>query len=272
MFAFAGCKKDADLVTHDRKIVVNAQISPTDDTIKIILEYSKPVNATSYTGYSNNYLVHDVHNEFAGAEVILFDGTTSRIIKRDPREGIFKVAQTDFRLIPGKTYQLHVNDGHNRVVTAQTTIPYAVTGASYSFLGVQSAGEYNSRYTNKFIFTDQSNPRHYYRLYSGQQSNMYPNEILYGNHLEEGKTFTGTDTIVIETIEPNLFFDRTAATTKYGYFFSCSYEYYQFYKSIENTKGLSNTPELLEEPVNLYTNIEGGLGIFAGYNLVKLKN
>jgi len=267
----AGCKKDVDLATPDRKIVVDAQISPTDDTIKIILEYSKQVNSVSNTGYSNNYLRHDVHNEFADAEVTLSDGVTTRIIKRDSSEGVFKIAQADFQLVPGKTYQLHVKDGHNREVTAQTAIPYAVTNAMYSFLGEQSAGEYKSRYTNRFVFTDQLNPLHYYRLYSGQKSNMYLNEILYGNYLEEGKSFTGTAEIVVETIQPNLFYEPNQITTKYGYFFSCSYEYFQFYKSIENTKGFSNAPELLEEPLNIYTNIQGGLGIFAGYNLIKIK-
>lgn len=272
VLAFAGCKKDAGLAAPDRKIVVDAQISPSNDTIRIVLEYSKPVNATSYTGSNNSYLVHDIHNEFAGAEVTLSDGIIAKVIKRDAHEGVFKIAQADFRLIPGKTYQLHVKDGHNREVTAQTTIPYAVTGAKYSFLGVQAAGEYKSKYTNRFVFTDQLNARHYYRLYSGQQSLMYPTEILYGNHLTEEKSFTGTDTTVIETIYPTLFSDRNMVTTKYGYFFSCSYEYFQFYRSIENTKGLSNVPELLEEPVNIYTNIKGGLGIFAGYNLVKIKS
>ncbi|MEO5891738.1 MAG: DUF4249 domain-containing protein [Ferruginibacter sp.] len=270
IFFFASCKKDVNLTTPDRKIVVDAQISPADDTIKIILEYSKPVNTISNTGYSNN-LLHDIHNEFIGAAVTLSDGITAKVIKRDPREGLFKIAQADFPLTPGKTYYLHVKNGLKGEVTAQTTIPQAVTNAKYSFLGEQAAGEYNSRYTNKFEFNDQLNKQHYYRLYSGQQSNSYPNELLYGNHLQESNAFTGTATIVVETIEPNLFFEHNPVTIKYGYFFSCSDEYFKFYTSIENTKGLSNTPELLEEPVNIYTNIKGGLGIFAGYNLVKIK-
>ena len=272
ILTFASCKKNVDLAAPNRKIVVYAQISPADDTIKIILEYSKPVNSISNTGYSNIYLRHDIHNEFAAAEVTLSDGVATIAIKRDSLEGVFKIAQANFPLIPGKTYKLHVKDSHNHEVSAQTTIPYAVTNAVYTFLGKQSAGEYNSKYTNRFVFTDQLNPQHYYRLYSGQQSNMNLNEVLYGNYLQDSKAFTGTDTIVVETIESNLFFEHNSMIIRYGYFFSCSYEYFQFYRSIENTKGLSNTPELLEEPVNIYTNIEGGLGIFAGYNVVKIKD
>ena len=272
MFAFAGCKKDVDFAPPERKIVVDAQISPTDDTIKIILEYSKPVNSVSYNWYSSNYLIHDIHHEFAGAEVTLSDGVTVKTLKRDSSEGVFEIAQADFRLVPGKTYKLHVNDGHNREVSAQTTMPYAVTNAVYTFLGEQPAGSYKNRYTNRFVFTDSLNLLHYYRLYSGQKSDSYFNEFLYGNYLTEEKSFTGLADIVVETIEPPLFSQDSLAVDKYGYFFSCSYEYFQFYRSFENTKGFSNTAELLEEPVNIYTNIEGGLGIFAGYNVVKIKN
>lgn len=254
MFA-TGCKKDVDLATPERKIVVDAQISPTNDTIKIILEYSKPVNAVSNNWYSSNYLIHDIYNEFAGAEVTLFDGVTVKTLKRDSSEGVFEIAQADFQLVPGKTYQLHVKDSYNCEVSAQTIIPYAVTDAVYTFLSDKPAGSYKNRYTNRYAFTDSLNILHCYRLYSAQKPDNYFNELLYGNYLTEEKSFTGLADIAVETIEPPLFTEDSLAVDKYGYFFSCSYEYFQFYKSFENTKGFSNTPELLEEPVNIYTNI-----------------
>lgn len=270
-----GCSKDVNnIVLPPKKIIVNAQISPADDSIKVILNYSQPINTSNDidAGYVNGILNHDIRNLFAGATVTLSDGVTTKTLKRDAVRGLFFIIQADFKLIPGKTYQLYVKDNNDHEVTAQTQIPYQVTDAKYTFLSKQPLGSYDTRYSNRFEFSDHLNALHFYRLYSGQISGPDKIEELYGNFLENGKTFTGAANIVVQNTVSNYEFNRRDVLTRKGYFISCSNEYFQFYSSLDNLNGRGNQPDVLEQPVNLYTNIKGGLGIFAGYNTVILQN
>lgn len=253
-----GCKKDAILPTPDKKLVINGQISPADDSIKVKVDYSVPINTNGSTV-----------NIFSEATVTLSDGTTTIKLAKLNRPGIFGIRQADFKLVPGTVYHLYVNDGHGREVTAETSIPYAVTNTVYSVLGETPAKNGRVKYASRFKFDDHLNTLHLYRLYSGQTAPLFtPQEELYGDDLEELKTFAGTAEIVVEESRYLIFPSSVAVSSKQGYFISCSNEYYRFYKSLDNTEG-NNEPDLLQEPANIYTNIKGGLGIFGGYNIVK---
>lgn len=56
--------------------------------------------------------------------------------------------------------------------------------------------------------------------------------------------------------------------THTGYFISCSKEYYLFYQTAPVNLGID--PKSSATVENLYSNINGGYGIFAGYNAVDL--
>lgn len=254
----AGCKKDAALPTPDKKLVINGQISPADDTIKVKLNYSVPVNTNG-----------NVANSFSEATVTLSDGINTVNLGRLTTPGLFGIKQSDFKLVPGKAYQLHVNDGHGRDVTAETSIPYAVTNTAYSVLSETPAKDEQIKYTSRFKFDDHLNILHLYRLYSGQSlSAQTIKDALYGNDLEEPKPFTGTGEFVVSQTIYRLFPIGRTVYSKQGYFISCSNEYYRFYESIENVDG-NNSPDLTQEATNIYSNIKGGLGVFGGYNIVR---
>lgn len=252
----AGCRKDVDLSPVDKKIVVNAQISPTDDSIKVNLQYSKTLNA-----------ITKIENDFSDATVTLSDGVTSRILTGNPKKGLFFILQSDFKLIPGKAYFLKVNDGHNREITAGTTIPFAVTNAVYTILNEVRVGKNLARYSNKFEFTDQLNQVQRYRFYSEIKETGSSQDVFYGNQLEERKIPVNQSSFIMENTVDYIAYN--SPVYRNGYFITCSEEYYKLYKNLTGIDG-NNLPGFTNESANIYTNINGGLGIFAGYNLVKL--
>ncbi|MBC8035421.1 MAG: DUF4249 domain-containing protein [Chitinophagaceae bacterium] len=263
------CTKDAELATPAKQIVVDAQISPTDDTIRVILMYSSPVNSVNAIRSVNG--TYDPENEFEGASVTLSDGRAAVALERDAQRGYFKIAQTDFPLSPGSTYFLNVRNVNDSEVTASTTVPYPVENAVYTVLNYQQDNtQYVTRYASRFSFTDTNNNPKYYRLYAGLTSSRVELERLFGNRLEAGKDTSKRFDIVVERSIPYLLEPDDLITGQSGYFISCSSEYFDYYTSISNVDGLSNTPEFLVEPVNIYSNIKGGLGIFAAYNLLRV--
>lgn len=62
-------------------------------------------------------------------------------------------------------------------------------------------------------------------------------------------------------------FSNTSLTHT-GYFISCSKEYYLFYQTAPVNLGID--PKNSSTVENLYSNIKGGYGIFAGYNALAL--
>lgn len=85
----------------------------------------------------------------------------------------------------------------------------------------------------------------------------YAGSILFADHVFNGKTQT-----LRIAINLNDYYEFTGIELSLK---SCSEAYYKYFKSLETYFGVEGNP--FAEPVQVYTNIENGLGIWGGYSV-----
>jgi len=280
-FLFSACEKEVQLPSQsDPKLVVESYISPQQTSIIVRLSVSRP-----YYGVAPK--IDPSIGTISNATVTISDGSSAVTIPWDgtKKQYILINAQTAFPITAGKTYTLQVAASGYPTLSAQTSIPKPITGVSFKFLGVQKDIERNTNnpfdlYTYKFLVPNTPAPGEYYRFYPTLQvgtpnplvtspSNDPAADWVYGDpYLQE---YTPS---LIGTSERNigLLKKYTSAPsvgtllTHTGYFISCSKEYYLFYQTTPVNLGID--PKNSATVENLYSNIKGGYGIFAGYNAV----
>jgi len=195
--------------------------------------------------------------------------------------------------VPMRLAEFQVDSTINRTTTDYIVYNYGYNDAGYDTVGVR----YSNIHDFKLIFTDVAGESNYYRLvvkettiageysmpryldnfddivFGTKKENMdgvfsespYDRYNIFSDELIDGKTHTITIPIA-QSYET--FYDR-ADTTTYGKTVnfnlqSISKGYYLYLKSL---KALEIASPFMSEPVQIYTNVNGGLGIVgAGAN------
>ena len=184
--------------------------------------------------------------------------------------------------VPGKEYVLSVSANNLGTVSAVGKIPSRVTGKSSIFIedgGIDMQG--NKSDLLKLTFTDNGSTHDYYKL-----SFFYYSELVGQFHAFD---FDRTDVLAaVNTIKTRdggfLFSDElfngksktltavppmglVKANTTYKYLIRLerlSEEYWKYINSLEQYRGGSSVNNFLNGAVVVYSNVNQGLGIFAG--------
>lgn len=265
MMLFNGCENmisDVDVPESQKKMVVFSVISPQYESIKVKVTYSRPLfnQPPTQQGEGFNAPVH-------GAMVRISDGTKTVIIPYDAESEKYILSAENYPIQPGKTYLLEVEAPNGDKVTSSCTVPdqtppnlelvSLIKDSSNMYMG-ERAYIANLRFKDipgSAQFYDVMVMGEYYdTLYN--ITNIYQvyftrNERLSTDNNKDGEWFNYTTS---PTYFPANCIGRLVASVSIT-----DESYYTYHKSLWSFEG--ENP--FQEPEPVFTNINGGLGVFA---------
>lgn len=261
---FSSCETEADIPLPEvaPKIVVNCFIGQELEVIKAAVFKSVPV--FSNTGDDYTY-TSDVQEDMY---VVISNGSISAELVFNPSTEFYEIDTQLFPLVPGVNYTLTVTAPDGEIVKASTSIPTdtpIVQSSSFDFEQISNDfyGD-QTRVTIKQTLTDPSESFNYYRFYYVLQD-----QFMTG-------TYVGEDYADDNSLNGNLLYNEFEMTSYYGednpilsvkaYVILGSEEYYRFHKTVY----FQSPGDPFSEPSIIYSNVEGGLGVFAGYRQIEV--
>lgn len=262
-----GCQsvvKDVKLPEQKPKLVVTCFISPSDSLISVRVMQSTPLY---------NYIDNSPDKNISNATVEISDGSKTTTMTFDYNTYCYTCKTSDFPLESGKTYYLKVTAPTFDKVDATCTIP-STTNTSTSIDALDSTLKTNYNFTNivyslKFHFTDIANEINYYRVFINTETvkdtSMYGyyNDVIF--YLDRNKEISSdkNNDGSITNFNATAYASTPAKFKKITfYLLTTDRNYYEYYHSLSNYS--SDNP--FSEPTMIYSNINGGFGVFAGYN------
>ncbi|TAL57825.1 MAG: DUF4249 domain-containing protein [Bacteroidetes bacterium] len=260
IFLLAGCEKTVDnikLPTTAPKLVVGCFISPQDSWITVTLTRSNPIFGPGHNN-TNTLPVED-------ASVIISDGTNTASIPFNSLSQQYEMQTSTFPIISGQTYSLTVSTPTGENVSANCTVPASIISA----LTVDFTDTASNLKKTTVKWQDIPNEINYYRVV-GQIVSIYTpspgdtifndmysisNATAYNDHEKDGNE-------LYAKLEGSYYEGSEYSLVAYDfYLLHIDGEYYNYQNSLDHyTYG-----DPFSEPIPLYTNIRGGLGVFAAY-------
>ena len=238
------------------KLVVTSFIAPQDTLLEVVVSESTPL-------YKPNT---NTSKEVLNATVQLSDGANT-IILPHKEKGRYQVKASLFAISQGKTYELRVTHPDGRKVNAKCTIPLT---QNPELKAVFTKNIEPNQYEAKISWIDDPQANHYYRflMYQKYPYNMDNDStwIEQGDAWADDKNRQGA--IFAQT--RNVY--KSSANKPIPLLFlllSTDEAYQRYHFTIEASQNNDGNP--FAEPLPVYTNIEGGLGVFAGYQRYELR-
>ena len=258
------CTKDADikLPTVEQKLVVHSFISPQDKNIQVKVTLSQPIfnnsNSQSYSSVSN-------------ANVQMSDGAITQTLSYDSSVEAYLLSSTLLPIVEGKTYHLYVTTPDGKSATASTYIPAINTSLQASIEPVISNNSNNfatANYIVKSSWNDLSGQKNYYKIISGDR--YYDGIIIDSTFSIHDFSYTDDSNLDGQTIVKEVYVYPVSNPTISKYeliLYHVTPEFYKYHISLQN---YYNSGGPFAEPVQIFSNIEGGLGVFAGFNAYQI--
>jgi hypothetical protein len=213
------------------------------------------------------------------AQLTMSDGTLSKPLKWSVRKAAFVLASRDLPLLAGKTYSLNVKTVEGNTATASSKMPNEIVGALLTRTkGIAKNNQRKDRLTLEL--NAESGKTNYleFRLFVkstytsfgnvSEQLRLINKSIIKEDALTAAIGVTYSDDVPVNTgsssgpPNPNFSF----VIVYQGLFIKANEEYYKYLDASKKNFDASGNP--FAEPTSLYTNITGGLGVFAAYQLV----
>lgn len=266
---FFACKKEISYNGSDELIpVCNAFISQ-DQVLKIHLSYSANIIGTVVT--------------LDGAEIKVYENGHLRIIDFIEDNGYYI---SNFYPENGNFYYIEVWKDNKKLVTAYDTIPYstAIEKPEWRF-PVGMIDEWTMAGLVSFRFTDDSKSKNYYEIMIAK----YNNDVLDHNYIIEiNNEFISLNTdrswldirsilfsdslIQGKTVNVEIKTQGSERQPPVVILRNVSYNYYRYRQRLPVHQFLQGKERDIDlsffrgEPIDMFTNIDGGLGVFVAYN------
>ena len=273
LFLFTACIElvtDIDFPDQEPKVVVHSFISPADTAAMVLLTWSKPISKPGNDGIQ---FIED-----ASVQINDLNGNMAQLLY-DPVRKLYIVSTSEFQIFAGQQYELHVNVAGQPLINASAYVPFANQSLAFHRLDtLPSAGL--DRVVVEYSFTDKPGEReNFYAPKAYRQIVVYDSEndttklhqikmfTTYGenyisNNGKEGNTFQ----LRAETYIYNDPFEPDGGQEVQNpiniLLLTTDEHYYKYHRALENYY----PDDFFSEPVHIYSNIDGGLGVFAGYN------
>jgi hypothetical protein len=268
------CKKEVDykLVAEKPQLVVQSFFTPAEDSIKVYLSYTESF-------FEDKSIRNSLVANISKAQLTMSDGTLSKPLKWSVRKAAFVLASRDLPLLAGKTYSLNVKTVEGNTATASSKMPNEIVGALLTRTkGIAKNNQRKDRLTLEL--NAESGKTNYleFRLFVkstytsfgnvSEQLRLINKSIIKEDALTAAIGVTYSDDVPVNTgsssgpPNPNFSF----VIVYQGLFIKANEEYYKYLDASKKNFDASGNP--FAEPTSLYTNITGGLGVFAAYQLV----
>ncbi|HRG58935.1 MAG TPA: DUF4249 domain-containing protein [Bacteroidia bacterium] len=266
----SSCEKEANVKIPEvePKPVLVCFISPEDTVIRVQLTNSIPL----YTSGSSEYPY-----EIKNAEVLISNGSMSKVIPWFKDSLGYQLSTKDFPIKPGETYSLSIKIPDGRKLYAQTTVP--VSNFPTFELSIEKnlmdSSEFGVSYEiNYFLkWTDIPNATNFYRsviynLYHDTALGSDTTALLINELFESDN---GKDGSEIKISGQGFYYYVPDSTTQYSgnnylaYLMLSNKDYFDYHKDLYT----NNDDNPFSEAKINYTNIEGGIGCFSAYRLVR---
>jgi hypothetical protein len=282
------------LPSIDRKLVVNGYLSPQDTVLAVSVSRSQTV--------LGDIVTDSVSTVPDAAVTLTSEGKTIRLIF-DPQQRVYTADVRQLPILVGKTYALQVGAPGFETVSSSCTIPANIpvselrldSSRSYAGPGLDPIWQYNVR----AIWQDPAGQTNYYRVAGyGECLNWAPRfpeasidttqKVLMRGIIGFGRqdqyiSDQNQDGQLLLSVRGDVplnfdysYYDSTRQMTYAGsYPFSkpltirvsvlqVDENYFTYHRARQQQRQSQNNP--FAEPVLMPTNIQGGLGCFAGYN------
>lgn len=222
------------------------------------------------------------------------------------RRGYFLKAK-DFPIVAGKTYTLTAKAPNLPEVSATCTVPnkQLINGKDITIIGgiaIDSVLDYSININGKRVdyysfvkkynvtFNDLVNEENYYAIayytrkileYKNDKGGFFTQTItgqqsysdFISDYKQDGKTLNFIQAIIplgSYSSNPNPQNAQVLSNKLSIYLAVTDKAYYQYNKGLINSQGINND-DPFSEAVLTYSNVKGGLGVFAGYNMTKIE-
>jgi hypothetical protein len=274
-----GCERavpDGLLTKNPASLVINAFISPQDSLIQVFVYESIPVN----TALTTPRLVPN-------ATVRLSSGSESVILPKVRYETstpssfeVYQIPAVSFPIQAGKTYTLHVSTPDGRQVEGRCTVP-----APNSTLLVRPVPSDSGKVRLLYSWQDPVGVGHYYRPAGETEFTSYltgSNTFLSGEeglgqrvYWEEGIRLLSDSRFDGEVLSAvtSPFLIPPASFSKItirAYLLTTDEAYFRYHSTL-NQQRKSRADDPFAEPVPIYSNLTGGVGVFAAYNRTEVR-
>lgn len=273
-----GCESDVENMKpfgSASKLAVTSYISPQDTVVTVYLRMSQPAIGKRLS---------DEERKVKDAVVTLSDGNSTVTLQYNPERDRYVKSIKDWPIAAGKSYFLSITTPGGLAASASCTVPttngvsVSAIDASYNLFNNPYDGEEIRRYNVRLIWADAPQVKNYYRV-AGVAAYRFQNELgeryesmytnrsytsLYDDLQAKNGTIT-SDEFIFHGTKIN---GRHVDYTVYMLLMVCDKNYYQYQHSIEKQQDSDGNP--FAEPVVIYSNIKGGVGIFAAYNQMEV--
>ena len=267
IFVFAvACKEDIDLKLKNTapRFVVDGRIT-TDTTVHI-------VRLTMSADYFSNKLVPSV----SGAKVTIDDGQQVIRLSESNDEPGFYLTPTDYYGLPGRTYELKIededanNDGQSEIYEAQSTMQPVneIDSIDYEYDDIEKVWKV-------FLYAQDIPDREDYYMWAVAKndslvSDQYSELVTTSDKFFDGNYASGEEVQSIEEEDEDGDVKITIKDGDWIRLFMCGVtkEFHEYLEAVEEETGFKN-PMFSGPPANVLSNISnGGLGYFTVYSVV----
>lgn len=264
------CDKDVQngLPDFEPKLVVTSFLSTTDKSSSIAVTSNRPALGLTYPFPDPGNLsgwISDGENK----------------IELNATDGKFSFTRNEMPIINGKTYHLEVTNDQGLKATATCTVPEKFDyGLSIDTSTIFN--EYTDRFgifhrikflTITFNYRDQPEKNNYYSIIA-ENTGYYQRDgrtVFETNKIFDKSKFKDKDelkednNISLSTILGNI--NNYDSSFLKVYLLNLEESYYLYHRSLADYKDDDNP---FTEPTVIYTNVEGGLGVFTSFSVDSL--
>jgi len=270
-FGFFSCEKNATipLPKSEKKMVITCFLSPDEDSLTAEITWTKPIFGANTSGQD---IVTNANVRISGP-----DGTANFTF--DKELGRYILAQNQINLKYGSRYEVSASHPSGSSIKGSCTIPerfdpgFETSVSDSTFLYEDGFGKKIFAYSFKVVFMPKTPGKSWYRIGAyqryltiydpGKPANLNWSVLDYNldsRFFISEKPAENPFSIVIRN--QNLYEDGSDSNQVFRFILiQGDKSYYDFHQSVFNFEG--ENP--FAEPVRLYTNVEGGLGVVASY-------
>lgn len=240
------------LTQYSRKVVINSMISPDQEVVEVDLTYSNPSLGEVSEGNSFEIIQN--------ATVYLNDGSNTVELLYNDKSLTYQIDFTDFNIVTGKTYSLEILV-EGKKYSAKTTVPKAIQD-----FNIQTSNQQNIDYNRHLsvFWEDPAEEINFYHIKAKLGETDWINPYFFeSDELLSDKLFNGSTASATGKLYAYGSGDTHQGEVVTVDLLSVSEEYFKYQKILSTY----TYDDPFSEPVQLYSNIEGGgLGIFASYS------